>query len=41
MQDICSVQPKMDSCRGKGDNHMKMFSKCKQSQRWGEKKKTE
>lgn len=38
MQDICSVQPKMDSCRGKGDNHMKMFSKCKQSQRWGKKK---
>ena len=38
MQDICSVQPKTDACRGKGDNRMKMFSKCKQSQRWGKKK---
>ena len=39
MQDLCSVQPKRDACRGKGDNHRKMFSKCKQSQRWGKKKK--
>lgn len=37
MQDLCSVQPKRDACRGKGDNYMKMFSKCKQSQRWKKK----
>ena len=40
MQDLCSVQPKRDACRGKGDNHRKMFQNVNKAKDGGKKKNT-